>query len=168
MRAANGTASAYNQNGYLMSTFALVRATFLTFAFPHIIDYGRKWYTQKEVKKTGRAPLKRGVSSYGSTANANKHSGRRRQDDTLSIASDPSTASSSSEESDADAPHSGSGKESEHQSQFDLAFLRWSCLFDAIMTSALSFSSRSWQMYIGESVPRYNTMRSFLSLELSC
>jgi hypothetical protein len=119
---------------------------------PHIIEYGRTWYTQKEVKKTGRAPLKRGVSSYGATSNVNKPPPYRRHDDNLSIASDPSTASSSSEESDVNAPHSGYGKESDHQSQFDLAFLRWSCLFDAIMTAALTFSSKSWQMYIGEFV----------------
>ena len=143
------------QNGYLMSTFALVRATFLTFAFPSIIDYGRKWYTHTEVKQTGRAPLKRGVSSYGSTSNIHGGSRHGRQPpayDTLSIASDPSTASSSSNDDgvDEDAPHSGYGKDSDHQSGFDLAFLRWSCLADALLTSVLTFSGKSWQMYIGE------------------
>ena len=153
-----------------MSTFALVRATFLTFAFPSIIDYGRKWYTHTEVKQTGRAPLKRGVSSYGSTSNIHGGSRHGRQPpayDTLSIASDPSTASSSSNDDgvDEDAPHSGYGKDSDHQSGFDLAFLRWSCLADALLTSVLTFSGKSWQMYIGESQrggPKKNSPKDWL------
>ena len=169
----NSCPPARPQNGYLMSTFALVRATFLTFAFPSIIDYGRKWYTHTEVKSTGRAPLKRGVSSYGSTNNI--HGGRgngTRQPpayDTLSISSDPSTASSSSNDdgSDEDAPHSGYGKDSEHQSGFDLAFLRWSCLVDAVLTSVLTFSGKSWQMYIGECLPPRLMQRNTLS-KLTC
>lgn len=148
------------QNGYLMSTFALVRAMFLTFVFPHIIDYGRKWYTHKEEKKTGRpGPMKRGVSTYSTT---NDFSGSRRRghvdddddddnDGGISISSDPSTASSSSDESELDPRHSGYGKESDHQSAFDLVFLRWSCFFDALLKAALSFSNKGWQMYIGES-----------------
>ena len=146
-----------------MSTFALVRAMFLTFVFPHIIDYGRKWYAHKEEKTTGRrAPLKRGVSSYGSTSGPSSRPRVNGQHDDvdgdeddrdsgISISSDPSTASSSSsDESGVDHPHGGYGKESDHQSAFDLVFLRWSCLFDAILTAALSFSNKGWQMYIGE------------------
>jgi hypothetical protein len=139
-----------------MSTFALVRAMFLTFAFPHIIEYGRKWYAYREEKTTGRrAPLKRGVSSYG-TSNDLSNTRRGRypnygdNDSGISISSDPSTASSSSDESEVDHHHSGYGKESDHQSAFDLVFLRWSCLFDAVLTAALSLSNKGWQMYIGE------------------
>ena len=129
-----------------MSTFALVRAMFLTFAFPHIIEYGRKWYAHKEEKATGRrAPLKRGVSSYGTSNDlSNTRRGRYpnygNNDSGISISSDPSTASSSSDESEVDHHHSGYGKESDHQSAFDLVFLRWSCLFDAVLTAALSLS----------------------------
>jgi hypothetical protein len=138
-----------------MSTFALVRAMFLTFAFPHIIEYGRKWYAHKEEKMTGRrAPLKRGVSSYGTSNDLSTTDRGRNQayseDDRMSISSDPSTASSSSDESEVDHHHAGYGKESDHQSAFDLVFLRWSCFFDAVLTAALSFSNKGWQMYIGE------------------
>lgn len=133
------------QNGYLMSTFAIVRAMFLTFAFPPIIEAGRKWYASASVRPHGPS---RGVS-YSSTARDGgksygtvSHSAHN-DDDSGSI------SSSSSESSEENEGHAGFKQDSEHHAKFDLDFLRWSCLFDAIMTGVLAFSQKSWQMYIG-------------------
>lgn len=144
-----------------MSTFAVVRATFLTFAFPPIIDYGRKWYASSSQarSKTGR-PLgpSRGASytsTYASYTNGNgtgRSNGQQQHadDDAHSIASNSSSGSSaSSSSSEADSAHGGFSKDSEHHAKFDLDFLRWSCVLDGVLTGVLTWSGRGWQMYIG-------------------
>jgi hypothetical protein len=137
------------QNGYLMSTFAIVRATFLTFAFPSIISFGRKWYESK------RTPRSTGNPGSSASSISGQKPGFRRGVSYSYTSSRPTRDEedeTSSDESDEDetGEYKGHGKESEHHSAFDLDFLRWSCLFDAVGTAVMAFSSKSWQMYIGE------------------
>ncbi|KAJ7166537.1 hypothetical protein C8R43DRAFT_1163301, partial [Mycena crocata] len=108
-----------SDNGFLMSINALSRALFLTLAFPRIIAAGRRWFARRT---TGTRPITRVTdtpfASVEDSANANAL-----EEDTSST-EEPTT----------------------HGSGFDLAFLRWSMIVDAILTALVGFSGASWHM----------------------
>ncbi|KAJ7458537.1 hypothetical protein FB451DRAFT_1046793 [Mycena latifolia] len=115
-----------SDNGVLMSAKALSRAAFLTFAFPRIIRAGRIWFAG--------ASESNHVSSEDGAANANG-------DEALT----PGTAAAAPPTKDP-PPCLPSLAPRAPGSAFDLAFLRWSMLVDALLTALVACSSQSWHM----------------------
>lgn len=124
-------------NGWLMSGNALCRSIFLFFAFPKIIDAGRKWWVRKvEGPRPDPAQTKdpnalSRIPSRPEELEAPMWSGNQM----------------SQEES---MPQPETRPEDERTaSHFDLFFLRWSLLLDGIMTGAAAFCTKSWHIYLG-------------------
>lgn len=124
-------------NGWLMSGNALCRSIFLFFAFPKIIDAGRKWWVRKvEGPRPDPAQAKdpnalSRIPSRPEELEAPMWSGNQM----------------SQEES---MPQPETRPEDERTaSHFDLFFLRWSLLLDGIMTGAAAFCTKSWHIYLG-------------------
>lgn len=163
------------QTGYIMSIFALVRAAFLTFAFPVLINHGRKLCAKQAQAKQGteRAPLQRGVSTYGTTTEHHDYAEEEpaaHHGNTLTVprasyrasfsvsgesGSEECTPCDSSDDDDEDDEHAGYRKLGEHESTFDLQFFKWSCFLEACATAVLWFSSRGWHLYLGEFIRFY-------------
>lgn len=120
----------FNQsdNGRLTSGNALMRAVFLTFMFPNIIDWGRKWFLK------GPPVRPPGVETPP-----------------LKLPTDPRLF-------DAPTGVQGEGQPLEPVASapvddraayaFDLYFLRWSLLVDAAVTSVSAYATEGWHMYI--------------------
>ncbi|KAJ7183833.1 major facilitator superfamily domain-containing protein [Mycena filopes] len=120
--------TATNQYGYtpsdnsqMMSLNALSRALFLTFAFPWMIDTGRGWLNGR------RSSASRGIP----TADA--------------LVPPPATAVLPTLPDDNIHEESDSTRKM-RRSAFDLEFVRWSILVDALLTALVSLNSRSSHM----------------------
>ncbi|KAK7697765.1 hypothetical protein SLS64_013239 [Diaporthe eres] len=123
-------------NGWLMSGNALCRSIFLFFAFPKIIDAGRKWWVRKvEGPKPDPAQTKdpnalSRIPSRPEQLEAPMWSGNQMsQEDSMP---QPETRP----EDDRTASH------------FDLFFLRWSLLLDGIMTGAAALCTKRWHIFL--------------------
>ncbi|KAJ6576271.1 hypothetical protein B0H10DRAFT_2103178 [Mycena sp. CBHHK59/15] len=119
-------------NGFLMSTNALSRAAFLTLAFPRIIAAGRRWLSSPGVRALPAA--ERDTVGQPTQACAFEPyevaSGEANPDEPVNL-------------QDAMPP-----VDRKHGSAFDLAFLRYSMIVDALLVGLLVFSSTSWQIYV--------------------
>lgn len=126
-------------NGWLMSGNALCRSIFLFFAFPKIIDAGRKWWVRKvEGPRNAPPPTKdpnalSRIPSRPEQLEAPMWSGNQNlQEESMP---EPETRL----EEDRTASH------------FDLFFLRWSLLLDGIMTGAAALCTERWHIFLGKS-----------------
>lgn len=117
-----------SENGYLMSTTAIIRAVFLTLMFPRIIAAGRKWYGRKSAISTEDA----------------KHLGDR--DDHVPAAQVPAPAGVAAASTQT-LPVKATDEV--HGSHFDLAFVRGSMVLDGVLTGLTGLlATKGWHMYI--------------------
>ena len=121
-----------SDNSKLISLNFIIRATYLTFAFPAIILTGRKWLDKHREKKKVHESSK---------AEADQDS------ETMLPA----------EESNADEPGEALGRTTTSQSSkaernesfaFDLFYTRYSLILDGVLTSLATFTTQGWQMYV--------------------
>ncbi|KAJ7644673.1 hypothetical protein FB45DRAFT_1116340 [Roridomyces roridus] len=122
-------------NGYMMSTNSLSRAVFLTFAFPRIIDAGRRWFASE------------GKGIEDSSKSAWWESGKSSASDAAALL--PGDAENP--ERGVESPISAAVDKT-HGSGFDLEFLRWSMVVDAALTSLVAFNSKSWHIMAAAAV----------------
>jgi hypothetical protein len=134
----------FNQtsNGILMSGNFAVRAFFLIFIFPRIIDAGRKWWSSSKSTTPSDAKKQKG---NGPTA--------------------PTHLPTEPEEFDRPAGLQGEEEpeilqpaddEDRSACQFDLFFLRWSLLLDGFLTTLAAYGTQPWHMFLG----KWNSMQS--------
>ncbi|KAF7304197.1 hypothetical protein MIND_00651800 [Mycena indigotica] len=115
------------ENGYLMASLSLSRALFLTFAFPKIISSGRKWYSSTNDTKTPPSPV------------APLNEPEMAIPATLEGGDAPLV--------DDAAAHVAPGPTDQiHGSRFDLVFLQWSMVVDAVLTALVALTSRAWHI----------------------
>jgi hypothetical protein len=126
-----------------MSANALSRALFLTLAFPRIIASGRKWYTT-----SSEPPPETHIVDRPPTSTV-AHEGQTVTGEAEEPALPP-------EPTDVD-----------HGSQFDLVFVRWSMIVDALLTAMTMFASEAWHMYLGMFCSLENSITTILSDELT-
>ncbi|KAG8156575.1 hypothetical protein KVR01_013526 [Diaporthe batatas] len=123
-------------NGWLMSGNALCRSIFLFFAFPKIIDAGRKWWVRKvEGPRNAPPPAKdpnalSRIPSRPEQLEAPMWSGNQN----LQEESMPEPETRLDQDRTA--------------SQFDLFFLRWSLLLDGLMTGAAALCTERWHIFL--------------------
>ncbi|KAJ7441928.1 hypothetical protein B0H11DRAFT_2095206 [Mycena galericulata] len=138
-----------SDNGYLMSANSLSRAIFLTFAFPRIISAGRVWFTRRRQASRGASESEDGIASTSVSGSATPESPSVPVKDpslpTDASAFEPTTLVSVDGATE-DPPLLPPATDTAHGSGFDLAFLRWSMVVDALLTALVGFSSRSWHM----------------------
>ncbi|KAF7300105.1 hypothetical protein MKEN_01333700 [Mycena kentingensis (nom. inval.)] len=137
------------ENGYLMASLSISRALFLTFAFPYIIKVGRRWYSSWDNHSRSASP--QSSASEGTLV------------DIEAVIPSSAEGGDAPLPEEAAAPVAPAATDKRHGSQFDLVFLRWSCAFspplsltpplterrmvvDALLTSLVAFSSRSWHI----------------------
>lgn len=118
-------------NGWLMSGFAFMRAAFLIFVFPRIINRGRKWHVSRHQARGSRG-------TGGAEAQA------------------PSRLATNPEELEApigsfaeEEPVSSDSLKEEEGTAFDLFFLRISLVVDGVLTMCAAFATQSWHIYLG-------------------
>ncbi|KAK5653415.1 hypothetical protein OQA88_8900 [Cercophora sp. LCS_1] len=122
-------------NGWLMSGFALMRAMFLLFLFPRIINHGRAWYMKRHPPNS---------SNWLPRTNT-------RGDEASPVADLPThpeqlvapIGTHAEEEPVAPDP----AKEDEGTG-FDLFFLRWSLVADGLLTTGAAFATTKWHIYL--------------------
>ncbi|KAJ7192512.1 hypothetical protein GGX14DRAFT_480004 [Mycena pura] len=131
-----------SDNGYLMSTLSMSRALFLTFAFPRIIDAGRRWFAMTSVTAV--------PASADAAAAATSVSGRSRA--LPACAHDGAKSALPTDAPAVDAPQDpcaiaiAAVADKAPGSRFDLAFVQWSMVVDAVLTALVAFNSRAWHM----------------------
>ncbi|KAH7031820.1 major facilitator superfamily transporter [Macrophomina phaseolina] len=125
------------ENGVLMSYYCVVRGVFLTFAFPHIIDYGRVWFDGLSSPSTPAALPPPGA----------KPTARRSR--RVSAAEDVEAAVALGLEDAEDSPAAALVLPAdEKNSAFDLFFLKWSLVADGLLTGLATFCSQSWHVFV--------------------
>jgi hypothetical protein len=115
-------------NGWLMSGFAFMRAAFLIFLFPRIINGGRRWYLTRGPRRNSGDPKPRRPSSLATNP------------EELEV-----PVGSFAEE---EPVSSGEASEDEGTA-FDLFFLRISLVVDGVLTMCAAFATKSWHIYLG-------------------
>ena len=114
------------KNGYLISLNSFVRGLFLTLIFPRIISAGRDWLgprnSKAEASKVFESPS---LSQQTNDIAAVEH---------LDNEEEPIEHSKPADQKETFA--------------FDLLYVRYSLLADALLTGAASFVSQGWQMYM--------------------
>jgi hypothetical protein len=114
------------KNGYLISLNTFVRGLFLTLAFPRVISAGRRWLGSKDSK----SELSKDSAIPDLPHEANDFA-----------AVEPM----GNDEEPIEPPKASDEKET---FAFDLLYVRYSLLADAILTGAASFVGQGWQMYL--------------------
>ncbi|KAJ7767026.1 hypothetical protein DFH07DRAFT_808975 [Mycena maculata] len=141
-----------SDNGFLMSSNSLARAIFLTFAFPRIIGTGRVWFargarsaadTQEERRSNPESEVGTESGSVTPSATPTKSAGPGLPLDASAF--EPASLASADGATE-EPPLVPAGTDAAHGSGFDLAFLRWSMVIDALLTALVGFSSQSWHM----------------------
>ncbi|KAJ7601854.1 hypothetical protein DFH06DRAFT_1260101 [Mycena polygramma] len=154
-----------SDNGFLMATNSLSRALFLTFAFPRIIGAGRSWFVSWDARLASSIPNETlAISASREDGTASPTTTNTSDDETLApstpaTAKDPDanafptdasafepTTLASADGATEEPPLVPAGTDKAHGSGFDLAFVRWSMLADALLTAIVGLSSRSWHM----------------------
>ena len=153
----------FNQanNGWLMSGNSFMRAIFLIFMFPRIIDAGRAWFTRLAQEERSLLSLTRKPARWTRTtshiivddiptepAQFDAPTGTQLEEEPVLVRV-PTT------ERHADDGHS-SGDDSEDTATedekaayaFDLFFLRWSLLVDGVITAGAALATQGWHMYL--------------------
>ncbi|KAL2130239.1 hypothetical protein VTI74DRAFT_6716 [Chaetomium olivicolor] len=113
-------------NGWLMSGFAFMRAAFLIFLFPRIINSGRKWHLTRTLNENATA-----------------------------VPPSPSRLATNPEELDApmgsfaeEEPVGSSEVKEDEGTAFDLFFLRVSLVVDGVLTMCAAFATERWHIYL--------------------
>ncbi|KAJ7496344.1 hypothetical protein B0H11DRAFT_859582 [Mycena galericulata] len=120
-------------NGFLMSGNALSRAAFLTLAFPHIITRGRNFFSQPNAAAKPVLP-----PADGDTAGL----------PAVASSLEPHEATSGETVTESPVnPQEAPPTDKKHGSAFDLAFLRYSMVIDAVLVGLLVFSNSSGDIW---------------------
>ena len=114
------------KNGYLISLNTFVRGLFLTLVFPRVISAGRAWLGSRQSKRENLKDF--GIPELPNEAN-----------DFAAV--EPLDG----EEEPIEPPKPTDEKET---FAFDLLYVRYSLLADAILTGAASFVGKGWKMYL--------------------
>lgn len=121
-----------------------IRATYLTFAFPLIIETGRKW-----MKKDKRRPSHPQASMEDLPPGANEPFAPGAEilvdDDDVS---ETDTADDDENEPLVRTVTTQSMREDNESFVFDLLYTRWSLILDGILTSLATFTTKGWQIYV--------------------
>ncbi|KAF7300100.1 hypothetical protein MKEN_01333200 [Mycena kentingensis (nom. inval.)] len=120
------------ENGYLMASLSVSRALFLTFAFPRIIKAGRRWYSSSD--------------SHSRSASPQPSASEDTLVDIEAVIPSSAEGGDAPLPEEAAAPVAPPATDKIHGSRFDLVFLQWSMVVDALLTSLVAFSSRSWHI----------------------
>ncbi|KAI3392699.1 hypothetical protein diail_5299 [Diaporthe ilicicola] len=123
-------------NGWLMSGNALCRSIFLFFAFPRIIDAGRKWWV-----KTAHGP--RSVPAKAKDPNALSRIPSRPEQLEAPMWSGNQMAQEESMPQPEESP-----EDERTACHFDLFFLRWSLLLDGLLTGAAAWCTQRWHIFL--------------------
>ncbi|KAJ4286582.1 hypothetical protein N0V88_008005 [Collariella sp. IMI 366227] len=116
-----------SDNGWLMSGFACMRAAFLLFLFPHIINSGRKWHIIRATD-TGHSKVERRYSQLPTNPED----------------LDAPIGSFAEEE-----PVGFEEVKEDEGTEFDLFFLRASLVIDGVLTMCAAFATERWHIYLG-------------------
>jgi MFS family permease len=133
-----------SDNSKLISLNFVIRATFLTFAFPAIIDAGRKWLDKPDSSQPSLRDRKAELGDEDEDAFPT-------DPDRLAPVALPAGEANANEP---DEPlrrmsTSQSGKTEVNESfAFDLLYTRWSLILDGVLTAGATFTTKGWQMYI--------------------
>lgn len=148
------------ENGVLMSYYCVIRGTFLTFAFPHIIDHGRKWFaTSTFFNPAARSPSSLAAETPAvapaslqpppTSRRARRVSAAEDMEAAVSLgledASEPSAAAL--DPAPISGPADGQASTGHENSAFDLFFLKWSLVADGLLTGLATFCSASWHVF---------------------
>ncbi|KAH6621686.1 hypothetical protein B0J18DRAFT_450715 [Chaetomium sp. MPI-SDFR-AT-0129] len=114
-------------NGWLMSGFAFMRATFLILIFPRIINSGRKWYLARE---------KRSVAVINESP-PSPH-----------LATNPEELEAPMGSLAEEEPIAAREVKEDEGTAFDLFFLRISLVVDGVLTMGAAFATKSWHIYL--------------------
>ncbi|KAH7129962.1 major facilitator superfamily domain-containing protein [Dactylonectria estremocensis] len=116
-----------NDNGWLMAEFAFMRSFFLIFLFPHIISWGRRWFSPASV------PASEGDDEETSAL----------------LPTSPGEFDATTGEQVAEEPVEPlKALKNDDGSHFDLVFLRWSLVVDGALTTVAAFATRRWHIYL--------------------
>ncbi|KAK1751022.1 major facilitator superfamily domain-containing protein [Echria macrotheca] len=117
-------------NGFLMSGWACIRALFLLFLFPRIIEIGRKWYSRRHPAPTGR------------------HAASDRVRPEPHLPTNPEEMEAPVGSFADDEPVSAVPVKADEGTQFDLFFLRWSLVFDGFLTMLAALATQKWHVFL--------------------
>jgi hypothetical protein len=115
-----------SENSYLVSLHALTRGCFLTFMFPRIISWGRKWYEKRKIQSTQQGYHR--VSSIPDLPNSTEFV-------------------SSESAQDAEEPMEPSNRLQNETFDFDLFYTKFSLLLDGVLTGVATFCQNGSQIY---------------------
>jgi hypothetical protein len=118
-----------NENGWLMSGFAFMRAAFLIFLFPSIIRHGRKWYLSRSWQFNER-------KSEEAVASKMRIAPEEMEAPIASLAEEEPLVPEVDKEDEGTA--------------FDLFFLRISLVLDGALTMGAAFATKGWHLYLGK------------------
>lgn len=135
-----------SDNSKLISLNFVIRAGYLTFAFPAIINLGRSWMEKRDARKDPHPHRRHSTASRRSS----------------SIPVDPdqlAAAALPAGEANADEPSEPIHRTTTHQSTrsaheaeesfaFDLLYTRYSLILDGVLTFLATFTTRGWHMYV--------------------
>lgn len=129
------------QNGALIFMYSMLRGVFLTFAFPKLIQLGRRWSSEREQQRQAVAAAANGTEE--STAPSER-------EPLLSASQNGNGAAAPRTHTDTANPDSP--KKAEHKEQetfsFDLTYTKFSLVADGLLTLLCSFIRKGWQMYL--------------------
>lgn len=119
-----------SENSILMSVNSLIRGFFLILIFPVIIKSGRRWFVSADTKDT-----------------------KMPEEDTLLVVGDVPRASDIDPagaimETEPEPTKPPAPVTEEYGAAFDLFFLQWSMLFDAVITGCIAFATQGWHIYL--------------------
>ena len=135
-----------SENSELIALNFVIRATYLTFAFPAIIATGRKWLDRREGKNRAQERDEDEIDGDSDTIPTDPHQ--------LTSSALPAGEANANEP---DEPlrrtsTAQSANEVEESFAFDLFYTRYSLVLDGILTFFATFTSQGYQMYIVASV----------------
>jgi len=141
-------------NGWLLSSNSFMRAVFLIFIFPRIIDRGRIWWSGGAAAETAEGqPASLTTTTATTTATAPPQPKRNPE----SPATDDDDIPTQPEEFEAPLPTQVEEEpvvpkriDEKSAFAFDLFFLRWSLLVDGALTAGAGFATQGWHMYLGQ------------------
>ncbi|AEO62160.1 hypothetical protein MYCTH_2313227 [Thermothelomyces thermophilus ATCC 42464] len=117
-----------SDNGWLMSGFAFMRAAFLIFLFPYIINKGRRWYLARERQGAG--------------------GGETEDCEPARLATNPEELEAPMGSLAEEEPVASAEVKEDEGTAFDLFFLRISLVVDGILTMCAAFATKGWHIYL--------------------
>jgi MFS family permease len=132
-----------SDNSELIGLNFSIRATYLTFAFPWIINTGRKW-----MKKGDRRTSIPSASVEDLPPTNNEPFPPGAEILVGDDASDSDTADDEEHEPLTRTVTSQSMREANQSFEFDLLYTRWSLILDGVLTSLATFTTKGWQVYL--------------------